>query len=444
MGKYGQRTGVAGVSRTICILVVVLALGAVMAGCSSGTGTTGGPNTSNKSVEELHQMAKEAINRGDFEEAYLISKELIEKDPNRVESYMNAASALYGMTAANIDEINDILAEGVVNASEHAGAIAQWVSEHQPNFAITLPFISDSNPDQVNVIGNTGGNMMNGERRGGQLARQGDWIYFASRHEGDTLYKMHVNGNIIEKVTDDPVAFLNVSGDFIYYVNLGDNNKLYKIRTDGAERAVISEHSCEYVSMSDGWLYYLSFSEDDEGFFKIRPDGSEGAKISSEFMKYPYVWDEWAYYASKQNNGSVGRVRTDGTGAEWLTDHRTIEHLLSDGWVYYLAEKNTPGMLFARVRYDGSKRQDILDYDAKIYSMNVDGNRIYVAVRDASNDEKVLILNAETFEVEQTLDNLGTEIICTAGDDWLYYVDPLDGDMWYRVNVVSGEREKMR
>ena len=101
-------------------------------------------------------------------------------------------------------------------------------------------------------------------------------------------------------------------------------------------------------------------------------------------------------------------------------------------------------MLFARVRYDGSKRQDILDYDAKIYSMSVDGNRIYVAVRDASNDEKVLILNAETFEVEQTLDSLGTEVICAAGDDWLYYVDPTDGDTWYRVNVASGEREKMR
>lgn len=419
----------------LIIMVSVLVLGA--AACADPAA-----RLAKQTPDELRQLVKQSITAGNYEAAYDAAIALIEKDPESAEGYTAAATALFEMSNANFEKINSLLAQGCEKAKDGAQDIAEWVRHNEPNFAISLPFIPDyASPDQVNTVGITSGNMMNGERRGGQVTAQGEWVYFSSRSQNGALYKMSLDGESIEKLSDDSACFLNVAGDWIYYCNQSDNNKLYKIRTDGSERTPVSDDSCEYISLSNGWLYYLTLND---GFCRVRTDGSERTKLSDAFMKFPYVTGEWVYYSSKEDTGAIWRVRVDGSEEQRLSERGqwVISYCISDGWVYYLADIN--GMVIERMRLDGSEATEIYRYDGKISAFNVAGNRLFLSVSDkATRKDSIVIVSTETLEVEQQFDRV-TEVICTVGEDWLYFADWNDGDTWYRINIDSGEIEKLR
>ena len=345
------------------------------------------------------------------------------------------------MSKANFEKINGLLAQGVANAKDVRG-IAEWVERNQPNLAISIPFVSDyASPDQINTVGITSGNMVNGERRGGQVTMQGETVYFASRNQGGVLYKTDLAGEGFEKLGDDPACFLNVVGDWIYYANQGDDNRVYKMRTDGSERTKVSDDNAEYLSVSDGWIHYSNLS--DEGrLYKVRPDGSERTKLSDKFVKFPCVSGEWVYYSSKKDDGTLWKVKVDGSEEQRLPEVWAITHCISDGWVYYLTDRK--GMVIDRVRPDGSEAAEVYRYDGKVSTFNVANGRLFVSVSEKeTRKDTIAIVNMETGEVEKVLDRI-TEVICTVGEDWLYFADWNDGDTWYKVNLDSWEIEKLR
>lgn len=67
----------------------------------------------------------------------------------------------------------------------------------------------------------------------------GDWIYYTNADEGNSLFKIKVDGTGRTKLIDDDSVIIGIINDWLYYHNNSDNSKVYRVRIDGAENSVI-------------------------------------------------------------------------------------------------------------------------------------------------------------------------------------------------------------
>lgn len=398
--------------------------------------------------EELRGLVEQFRSGKNYNALYLAAVKLVEIDPEYAPGYTDAAWALLELSKSNYDEINRLLEQGCKNAADNAEYISEWVMQNEPNLLMKLPFISDlTSVDEINTVGITSGNSFNKIKinniwqgwQGGLLTSQGEWVYFSSQNENFALYKMRSNGENIERLGEDSGSFLNIIGDWLYFCNLSDDGKLYKMRTDGSEKTKITDDSCEFISVADGWIYYCNTIEDG-CLFKVRTDGSDRIQLNDTVVMTPYVSDGWVYYYAKKEGG-FWRVSTDGSTQQLLSEQSVISYCLSDGWIYYLTDNS--GMVIEKMLPDGSEISSVYAYDAKITSFNIYGNRIYISVRDNEGRDKIISFNMDTSLEEQEFYQV-SEILCTSDGDWLYYADWNDGNIWYRINIGSGETEKLR
>ena len=65
------------------------------------------------------------------------------------------------------------------------------------------------------------------------VAAEDGWLYFAHRDRGEYLYKMTVGGDDLTKLSNEPVAFINVVSNLISFENK-DTGTFYWMLTDGS------------------------------------------------------------------------------------------------------------------------------------------------------------------------------------------------------------------
>lgn len=97
-----------------------------------------------------------------------------------------------------------------------------------------------------------------------RLVVQNEWVYFANPADGDRLYKVHVSGQKLVRLSDDVPANLNVTGRRIYYYNTNRETKngTYAISVDGEGRALLNDRDgIGYLRVNKhGWAFYLNES----------------------------------------------------------------------------------------------------------------------------------------------------------------------------------------
>ena len=392
-------------------------------------------------LRALVAQYKQAKNHGAL---YAAALKLIEVDPLYTPGYTDAVTALLEMSKNNYAEIDRILAQGIAQGKDGPGYIGEWVTQNEPGLTMTLPTTPDSVPtDEPNTVGITSGNLANMTKvddrwQAGLLTFQGGWVYFSALNEDRALYRTQVGGKGLQRIGDTRGSFLNVVGDWIYYSNSADSGRPYKMRLDGSESAKISEDSSEFLSVSDGWVYYCNLS-DNGCLYTMRDDGSGLAKLVDTVVMSPCVAGEWVYYSAKKEGG-FWRVRTDGSGNELLTDQVKGFWFILGDWIYYLADDKST--VISRMRLDGSDPAEVFRSEKPIVTFNAVGNRLLVSVSDKTNPDQILVVSADTFEVEQAVTK-GTDVICTVGEDGVYFADWGDSSAWYMLDLGSGKVQKV-
>ena len=297
----------------------------------------------------------------------------------------------------------------------------------------------DSSATSV-VYGNTAGNIINR----GISAQNDGWIYFASGGEEKWLYKAHLDGSGVERLTDDDPKFINVVGGWVYYSNWSDWGHLYRIRIDGTDREKVVNERAYYIQRADNWIYYINkyYMYDDmpTHLYKIRPDGSGRTRIIDDNVNEFNVVGNWVYYIHK-TEGVIYRVKTDGTGqtklnssfAEGTYDWNTTCLVVDGEWLYHCSENG-----LYKMRTDGMEETLISD-DVKDSRINVDGEWIYYIspygeaglsrIRiDGSNNSK--LCGDETWDI-------------SIADGWIYYMNT-SGDQVYMIKTDGSQQQKLK
>lgn len=389
------------------------------------------------SPEEIGKQLHTYMETNQYTLAYPLALELLEADPTDANLYIIAVDALLGMSRANYAEASELLAQAQVQAQDQQ-ALADWYQSLQSTLSLEVPYLADYlSPDEINTYGNLSGNLINGERKGGQMAFQGSWLYFANYADNGFLYKYNPQSGKLIKLSDDAAAFINIVGNWLFYANLNEGNALYKLKSDGSARERIGEESGEYLFVLNDWLYYANLN-DDSSLYKIQTDGSQKTKLSSDMVKYVSLTGDWIYYHNKSEGGQLYRIQTDGSQRSAVAEDNLS--IIDGDFLYAL---NLETLQIFRENLDAS--EPTLVYDAqgnKISTFNVSGNRLAVSIREGDRD-KLILINLETGMKELEVD-IWTEKLFFGPNQEIYFFNAFEGDILTHWNLTNGALEPIR
>jgi len=144
------------------------------------------------------------------------------------------------------------------------------------------------------------------------------WIYYESKfHEAiyneveDGLYRIRLDMTEKTKLT---IYEGIVHGDWVY-------RKYYKFRVNGEFQTGLSKEQTQFMYISAGWIYYI---DNPQGLrvsgrlFRMRTDGTDITPVCNDYGNFYCICGIWIYYKISGTDGTLCRVRKDGTGREIL------------------------------------------------------------------------------------------------------------------------------
>ena len=155
------------------------------------------------------------------------------------------------------------------------------------------------------------------------------------------------------------------------------------------------------------WIYYKDHNYDNGSLYRIRVDGTGNTRvIDSACFAYSVVGD-WVYYSGNSGESDLWKIRTDGTGNQRLLENRAIfdgyRQLRFDGinfdvagdWIYILAREggahiDSPYGHYGiyKVRTDGTGGAWLIETKANTTSeLTISGGWIYYSLFD--EDDKI-------------------------------------------------------
>ena len=284
-----------------------------------------------------------------------------------------------------------------------APPVSETPGQSQPGKSNPLPANDASAPGVTGIYSNTPGNI----NAGGLAAMQGDWIYYSEISDGGKLYAVNTASGVRKKINDDKSDFINVVGEWVYYSNGSDDSKIYRIKTDGSGREKLNDEGSGALTVVGDWIYYSTMVPGAGfGLHKIKTDGSERQALGKNTPTGSInIVGEWIYYV----NGGIGRIKTDGSGEQMITDVAAERIIIKDDWVYYALHK---------MRIDGADDQRLGD-DSSMCVI-VDGDWIYYTTFLASDG--VYRIRTDGGERQMLINSGGASYFNIVGD-WIVYHD---------------------
>ncbi|WP_409271497.1 DUF5050 domain-containing protein [Neobacillus sp. SCS-31] len=203
------------------------------------------------------------------------------------------------------------------------------------------------NASGVNKEGNSANNIVNG----GEVTKQGDWIYYVHRNGNRGLYKVKTNGTQNTYLNVKSVDQLNVIGDYVYFASMTENGKLYRIKTNGTGKQSLNVWG-EYFVAVGNWIYFHNL-KDDWKLYKVSLDGKKLVKISNDFAAQIHVVGNTIYYTNHSDGEKLYKIGVDGKNRVRINnkDMHIQNMTVYKGWIYYGANQK-----FYKMSVDGKKR----------------------------------------------------------------------------------------
>ncbi|GAA0745006.1 DUF5050 domain-containing protein [Clostridium oceanicum] len=88
----------------------------------------------------------------------------------------------------------------------------------------------------------------------------GQWIYYSNEDDDYKMYRIDLNGQDNQKLTEDSAIELAQYKDYVFFSNYSDSGYLYKIRKDNLELKLLEDDFVTNIHVKDDYLnYYNNF-----------------------------------------------------------------------------------------------------------------------------------------------------------------------------------------
>jgi uncharacterized protein YchJ len=208
------------------------------------------------------------------------------------------------------------------------------------------------------------------------------------------------------------------------------------MRTDGSDRARLNKEESRYVTVIGDWIYYYHDKSDfentenltvDGSIYKMRTDGTEKTSLLDEYIHVFMVSGGVIFYSSMDG---IFRMDTDGGNVKQIVSGSNVNFFDIDDdneWIYYV--NSSERFSLYKIKTDGSENARV-EYSRSV-SVNVDGDWIYYITSEDVGGLRPAKIKPDGSGKMFLSDKMSASIFVIG--DWVYYLHFLD--------FVSGEME---
>jgi hypothetical protein len=241
------------------------------------------------------------------------------------------------------------------------------------------------------------------EERGlvGDLNVLEDWIYYTvTGVEAGALCRMRTDGTEREILASGDIYMnMTVVDNLIYYIDRALN--ICRMRTDGTGNRTFADTVGDVNSFNvvEEWVYFNTYPSDaDEAAWTLRARTNNGKKREGSYphnMRLFVIEDGRVYYTGWQSPRIYSEDIMTGDEPLTLKDGPSSGLNVADGWLYYIND-NDQGSVY-KMRTDGTEDQKLNDTDSRfvnlaggwIYYRDVSAGALYRMRTDGSENQAV-------------------------------------------------------
>jgi hypothetical protein len=200
-----------------------------------------------------------------------------------------------------------------------------------------------------------------------------------------------------------------------------------------------------YAAQQGKWMYYTNLSRQNySSMYRSMPDGETGLKKLKQngSIQFINVIGEWVYYYNS-SNGSISKIKTDGTGGMDIIDETVfpivVGMVVVNDWIYY----SIPQLGIFKIKTDGTGKMQLIR-DEVISPFSIENNSIYFSLNShVAKDSDVGLYKVDlngSNRVKLTGDDCGNIIV---DKDWIYYRNAFDNSTLYKIKKDGTQRQKL-
>lgn len=232
------------------------------------------------------------------------------------------------------------------------------------------------------------------------------------------------SGNTLSNINNFGIAA--VQEGWIYYSNYSDSQRLYKMKVDGSENMLFVKNSINvsHINVVGGWIYY---SGDNGSVYKVRTDGTGQSVVIDEEVSFLYVSGGYIYFYS---SGSLNRMELS---------TKVVKTLITtdDRWHYSIG---TQGIYFT----DGGK----------LYKTNLNGEGKTLVINESIvdfnvNEKYIFYLTPDQKIYRAGIDGKGSTLLAedraenmNISGNFIYYINAMDRGL-YSISIDGTGRRRL-
>ncbi len=293
------------------------------------------------------------------------------------------------------------------------------------------------NPETL--VGNSAGNLYNG----GYFCEDGETVFFRNPLDKNSLYRMDIYGENIEKMVDVPIAYINNGGDFLYFY-YDDNNEekfmgiagsmsgIYRYAKNGKSAVTSLDRCVSGCTVLSGNQIYYQHYDNKEGMsiYSVSTEGKDAHQVIDAIINPSCIINTEMYFADEAGGYYLNIYNpTQNTVARFL-DMRTYWPIISANYLFFINVDDN----YRLYRYDLSSGSLAKLTDDRVDCYNVYGDMIFYQ-KNSKKEPALMRMHADGSSPEAIAMGNYTNINCTR--TYTYYTECGTDFPIYRVPTSS-------
>jgi len=303
---------------------------------------------------------------------------------------------------------------------------AEWLREEQER----LPKPEESETSETSSLPSRNESI----HIGGSAAIHENWIYYQNYSDNRSLYRRNRSSGATEKLVSDEISTFCLSREWIFYVG---TSGLYRMRHDGSGHTQLQSKPVMEVNVVGDWVYFAD-NANDGSLYRMKQDGSQCEPIASNhYAIWYHVADNKIYYVLNGAFDAVYYCNLDGSDAGSISLRYSHTPVASGGYLFYTSRRGPNNR--NTYRYDiASGTETVLFEEIGAPFVVVDGWLYICAFNDGFFRAKT-----DGSQLTKICDDYPYPYGLAVSDDWIYYLNQSDNYNVYRIRTDGSNRERL-
>jgi len=226
-----------------------------------------------------------------------------------------------------------------------------------------------------------------------------DWIFYSS---GKTFNRMKIDGSKNETIYSlGYLMDIHVMDNWIYFISFRDNSKIYKMDVNGQNLQKLSDFAVKDISIYENRIYY-SYEKNEKSYLESMDLKGEDKKVVANFLSYNLIKDKDILYFIDNKDFNIYKFNSiQDKEPKKLFEGKISKFTLVDNWIYFSEHSEDvgyPGKGLYKIDVNGNNKQKI-NNDNNIEYLNNIGDWILFSSSKGNEYPKLQRMNIKDNKV---------------------------------------------